>query len=553
MLYGLLRRRVIRASGIVSSLAAREVRGGLNQAKVVDIGLVDGDPIHVYNYSTLVILYYHFPLTALIPELRIRTITTALYEDDMVAFCSSSTFLRPSSFRPRVCSRKAKPRRYVETPKMLGPRLDSPVVNSEAAEKTAKFEEWLIENGMYLSKLATWGKPKHPLAVANETTDEGEPSGRGLIAVKPITQGESLFNVPVELILSQQRAVQEIPQLPSDIDDYLAIATLLMRERGRGENSFWKPYLDVLPADEEIVPLFRWTEEDLEVLKGSPSLAAARNLRMKLEKEFKEMELKIFSKHRELFPEDSFNYHRWEWAFAVLFSRAIMLTNAGYVALVPYADLLNHNPFVSTFIDLEGKLFSDDKFVTLYTDRPYPQMAQVYVTYGPKPNSELLLLYGFVVDRNPYDSVDITVSLNEDDPLWERKRQYLAESGVKPTSSFPLYRDRYPMELVEFLRFCVATEEELDTADFGEFVSTENENQVANALIEACRSALETYPTTIEEDETLIKDRPLYMMLEQKRRWAIRLRVSEKRILRRTMLNIEQEMTDPSFLFTPGK
>lgn len=436
---------------------------------------------------------------------------------------------------------------------MLGPRLDSPVVNSDAAEKTAKFEEWLIDNGMYLSKLATWGKPKHPMAVANETTDEGEPSGRGLIAVKPITQGESLFQIPIELILSQERAVKEIPQLSSDLDDYLAIATLLMRERGRGDRSFWKPYLDVLPADEEIVPMFRWTEEDLDALKGSPSLAAALNLRMKLKKEFNQMEENVFSKNRELFPQDVFNYDRWEWAFAVLFSRAIMLTNAGYVALVPYADLLNHNPFVSTYIDVETKFLTDLKYVTLYTDRPYPQMAQVFVTYGPKPNRELLLLYGFVVDRNPYDSVEITVSLREDDPCYERKLEFLSESNVKPRTKFPLYRDRYPMELVEFLRFCVATENELDTADFGEFVSTENENLVANAVVDACKSALTNYPTTIEEDEKLVKDRSLYMMLPQKRRWAIRLRLSEKRILRRTVLNIEQEMTNPSFLFTPGK
>lgn len=38
---------------------------------------------------------------------------------------------------------------------------------------------------------------------------------------------------------------------------------------------------------------------------------------------------------------------------------------------------------------------------------------QVYISYGPKGNSDLLLLYGFSLDRNPYNSVDVTISLDE--------------------------------------------------------------------------------------------------------------------------------------------
>ena len=34
---------------------------------------------------------------------------------------------------------------------------------------------------------------------------------------------------------------------------------------------------------------------------------------------------------------------------------------------------------------------------------------QVYISYGPKSNSDLLLLYGFCLDRNPFDSVEIKV------------------------------------------------------------------------------------------------------------------------------------------------
>eukprot|EP00171_Calliarthron_tuberculosum_P004143 IDg4143t1 len=422
----------------------------------------------------------------------------------MLGFCASSTFLRRAPFRQSNSSPRRRRKAHCFAPTMLdaGPRLGAPVLDSDVAKKSASFEKWLQENDMYLSKEATWGKPKHPLAISNKTTDEGEPSGRGL-----------------------ERAIRTIPELPDHIDDYMAIATLLIRERGLDGKSFWKPYMDILPSDEEMIPLFRWTAEELALLEGSPSLAGAKNLSSKLDAEFKVMNDTVFSQNRTAFPEDVFTRAAWDWAPS------------------------KPQPFCSSFIDVGETSLSGRKFVTLYTDRPYGQMSQVFVSYGPKSNSLLLLLYGFVVDRNPYDSVDITVALREDDPLWERKKKYLLESGVNSVATFPLFRDRYPMELIEYLRFCFAVEEEMDQADFGDFISTRNETLVANALVDGCRDAIDSYPQTIEDDEKLMADRRMYMMLDQKRRWAIRQRLSEKRILRCTMLNIEKEMTDPTFMF----
>lgn len=132
-----------------------------------------------------------------------------------------------------------------------------------------------------------------------------------------------------------------------------------------------------------------------------PSIAAAKSLKNKLAKEFEMMEKQVFEKDRGKFDEDIFSRDAWEWAFAILFSRAINLTAIEQIALVPYADLLNHNPFCSTYIDVMTERFTGDKYISLYTDRPYSTMDQVFVTYGPKSNSELLLLYGFITDRNP--------------------------------------------------------------------------------------------------------------------------------------------------------
>jgi SET domain len=319
----------------------------------------------------------------------------------MAAFCSALplTSLLHGTAAARLSTARVHRRPRVSSsshaPTMLGPRFGGPGGGireaeaggadaeaagrrSESAVESSAFREWLRENGMYLSPEATWGRPMHPLAIADETTDDGEPSGRGLIAVKGIQQGEPLFEVPMAVIITAKRAFELVPELPEDTDEYIAIAILIIQERSKGVDSFWKPYFDILPKDDEMIPLFRWSEDDLVLLQGSPCVTAAASLKAKLGMEFDDAEDAIFSCDRARFPEYVFSLEAWEWAFSVLFSRAIMLQREGCIALVPYADLLNHNPFCSTFIDMQTEMLTREKNVVLYTDRPYSKMDQVW-------------------------------------------------------------------------------------------------------------------------------------------------------------------------------
>ena len=79
-----------------------------------------------------------------------------------------------------------------------------------------------------------------------------------------------------------------------------------------------------------------------------------------------------------------YTYENWIWAFTMLFSRAIRLRNlrdGEALAMVPYADLINHSPFSQAYIDArEGGdwLFkSGEEEVILYADRAYRRMDQV--------------------------------------------------------------------------------------------------------------------------------------------------------------------------------
>ena len=105
--------------------------------------------------------------------------------------------------------------------------------------------------------------------------------------------------------------------------------------------------------------------------------------------------------------------------------------------------------------------------------KSFTLVTQVYISYGQKSNAELLLLYGFALERNPYNSVDVTVSIAprtaklaaanegiEEDPLAQEKIDFLESVGRDQTVDFPCYADRYPVEMLEYLRLMMMTPED---------------------------------------------------------------------------------------------
>jgi len=323
-----------------------------------------------------------------------------------------------------------------------------------------------------------WGKAPHPLAISIETfdSDNTEPSGRGLLARREISEGEELLVVPFKLCMTKDSAVEAFPEVASfveELDDFLAIALLLMKERALGKKSFWRPYFEVLPSLQEVNPTFAWGEEELKALDGSPLLKATRSMQNKLQTEWSTLQEGVMKARPDLFPEDVFQYDYFVWAFTMLFSRAVRirsLERGETLAMVPYADLINHSPFSNAFIDGRSPAGLDKMFnlaedeVVLYSDRSYKSMEQVVISYGQKSNAELLLLYGFALDRNPYNSVDIALGLIDEQvsdeteldevelKLLKAKRKFLDLRGRRDEAAFPLYADRYPEELLEYLR-----------------------------------------------------------------------------------------------------
>lgn len=468
------------------------------------------------------------------------------------------------------------PGKFEEEMKMkglLGPNkgMGNPKINANS-----RLIAWLeTEGDVYLSEASTWGEAPHPMAISTETVDEitNESSGRGLLARRSINDGDELLKIPLDLCITRRSARKALGKdaLQNGINEYLAIACQLIHEKHvLGEESFYAPYMGVLPEVEEVNPTFTWKDEELDFLQGSPVVAATRSLQMKLKREYDDLlggEDGLIAKFPDRFPKEHFTYENWVWAFTMLFSRAIRLRNLQVgerLAMVPYADLINHSAFSQAFIDARESgdwLFKDGaEEVILYADRGYRQMEQIYISYGQKSNAELLLLYGFALERNPYNSVDVTVSIAprtaavaaanegvEEDPLAQQKIDFLAAVGRDETVDFPCYADRYPVEMLEYLRLMMMTEEDTRGKDLADFdftrtISPANEAAVLQSVVEAVNYQLDLYPQSEEDDANIIKDKGLFRLLTYNQRMAVRHRRNEKRLLKRTLAALEKQI-----------
>ena len=166
------------------------------------------------------------------------------------------------------------------------------------------------------------------------------------------------------------------------------------------------------------------------------------------------------------------------------------------------------------------------------------------------------------MERNPFNSVDVTVSinprtasfvqeLNDDsipvDPLAEEKAEFVAAAGRDNTVDFPCYADRYPVEMLEYLRLMQMTPEDtrgksLAEFDYSRTISPANEAAVLTSVIDAVRRQLSKYPQTEEEDAALIKDKDMFRLLSYNQRMAVRHRRNEKRLLKRTIAALEKQI-----------
>lgn len=110
---------------------------------------------------------------------------------------------------------------------------------------------------------------------------------------------------------------------------------------------------------------------------------------------------------------------------------------------------------------------SDPRTISLVAPSPIDSGVQVYNNYGPKPNEELLLGYGFVLNPNPDDVLPLRLG-GIGSNVSANKKARLTSKGLDAGKRWIIKRDgEIPRDLMEVLRIVMGDEHhhEHDHAD----------------------------------------------------------------------------------------
>ncbi len=412
-------------------------------------------------------------------------------------------------------------------------------------------------------------------------------AGRGLISTRTFQPGEPLFSVPRSTCLSPRTCplpacipTHELAGIPP----WTHLILVLLYAQSQPA---WSPYLSVLPRT-FTTPIF-WTPEELGQLKGSCVLDKIGREEAELSyhsvvRGFVERYPAVFV--RELCGLDAFHRmgslvmscafdgdsdsldldHDHDPALILEDGDAMdtasvsssssssssstsSTTSASNEAatqmMVPLADLLNAEDESST----NAHLFHESTSLVMRTTKLIPPSSQIFNTYGPLPNADLLRRYGYVLfPGTPHDIIELQGPLITDlagsglDDLDKRDRiTWLLDSGILD-DSFDLGRDRkIPDEVLRCIETMMMTRHEFQLLKRGSrsgsglVVDLRGSGGIKRCLLMILKKRGEMYPTSIEEDEALLLDGTL----EGKKRMAIVVRLGEKQILRDVRGNVE--------------
>mmetsp|Transcript_36901 Transcript_36901/g.71994 ORF Transcript_36901/g.71994 Transcript_36901/m.71994 type:complete len:178 (+) Transcript_36901:881-1414(+) len=161
---------------------------------------------------------------------------------------------------------------------------------------------------------------------------------------------------------------------------------------------------------------------------------------------------------------------------------------------------------------------------------------------GKKTNLELLLLYGFILERNPFDSIELRISLSDKDFFFQEKKRFMIECEKTTEITFPIFYYKYPKELYEFLRFCITNVSDLGSSELSDFNFNDENNYEIEKIIRklvlfSCEKSLKNYSKKIS-GEKILGSLNSNFLISKNQKMALKQCKCEKKIIQRLSTNL---------------
>ena len=267
---------------------------------------------------------------------------------------------------------------------------------------------------------------------------------RGLCATEDIRAGENILEIPRRMLLdagticiSEQGPFGDLLRILERCGADTIMTLWIMKERMKmktKQETFWSLYFLSLPDGSQKLTPLSWPEDIVRVgLGNTPIFETVMHERQKVRNGYDALLPSLLANCPESFEgnqEEFWSYDQYISALELWMSYAMTVkpvhnSDSGTIdVLSPVAFFCNHGIYPHCVHYSQLRL--SDECLVFPAMRDIEKNEEIMLSYGAKSNGELLLFYGFCIDDNPYDSIDITLdfdSLNGVEKPEVRKRR----------------------------------------------------------------------------------------------------------------------------------
>eukprot|EP00164_Ancoracysta_twista_P007306 GFYU01010344.1.p1 GENE.GFYU01010344.1~~GFYU01010344.1.p1 ORF type:complete len:606 (-),score=219.40 GFYU01010344.1:25-1611(-) len=382
--------------------------------------------------------------------------------------------------------------RLVKDGEILAGQVES---EAELVALADRFNKWIDDQGFPVNKIQATHIPGWRIATTTKEKVRAE---------------ELYIAVPNRIIMQDSTAMEsDAGAIFRDLDrgsrDNFHKLLMFLLFESKKKDSFWAPYIEVLPKDYNHVPMM-FDDDVLDELEGTGIPQQARDRMEKYKRSFKGMKNAVFNKYEE-FKQLGITWNDYIWAANVLDSRSIWWHGERH--LVPLLDLINckvgPNPQRVHSTDYDYKKDTADTRAGWTFD----EGEQLFEDYG-QPNWTYYFYHGFFLEDNYHDCVKMHMTI---DPLLSDTKKKKATSNMRSAGQSEV-------------EICISPN--VIPPEAWEWISAvfPKDNKYER-LSQIVMDAILAYPTTRKADGQLLEDESMSVQ----RRSAILFRKSQKDLL----------------------
>lgn len=506
-------------------------------------------------------------------------------------FCSSCLSNHSKyEFSGTQLKKSARVRKCVKS--LLPPAEVQRLSEEEFSNEKKRLFAWLQDNGAHFSGV----------------TLKNYNGCRSLHSTKRMKKGDNIMMIPLVCMMRESvskntptgKRLQEIRKITT-LSPHTSMALYVLEERAKGKDSFFYPYLSILPKSYDDMPLL-FSDNEIDRLKGSLTVPMLFMRNTSIEKEYNS----ILKLDKELL--DGISLKDFKWGRTVIITRVFSCdsTDNGKdreECLVPISDMLNHTHDVGASWNYNRNVGG---FVMTCT-KNILKNSELYDSYGFKCNSRYFINYGFTLENNEcfnqasiflseplnvkeyhvllkspdnyddgYGGYRFNIEHNKNETLVTQDNFYRFQvSTLNPSMLHTSYKTNGVVNVIRamfsFARISMALPEETDIikrfnidektieliksdpANISEynrypllyivipFISLRNEKAALNHISFACSKRLDMYPTTLSEDLLLRDQARMYSTTRN----ILNMLISEKQVLHYyiDLSNVMKEIT----------